>query len=225
MPRFNVVLDFSIVHALCDPTDPNGTPEQIAAQGENLTVELVHQHQGIRSYRAALTVEAAREDDLTDHLIGLFSHLPKYQTGRVGVREAETKPEPGPAAQQDQAPTGSGPDARDETETGPPSLAERQAAHAARMKDDSVEKPFRVQCYFKSDVPFEVLEAGFVKHVAVGNLVSNSMMGAEFVAFVKLNALSADGLEDIVETLLRRAFDAETEESAVNFRPVKTQLI
>ncbi len=212
MPRFNVMLIFTVVPAECDPTDPNGTPKQIAAQAENLVVELVHEHQGVGTYEAVLTVEAARADGLTDHLIGLFSHLPYYETGEFTVVEAKPKPgtvdapkaakdardetETGPAAQQDQAPTGSGPG-----------------------------KPFRVQCYFKSGVPFEVLKAGFVKHVAVGNLVSNATMGGEYVAFVKLNAISADYVEDVVLALLAKAFDAETEESALNFRPIKTQLI
>ncbi len=218
MPCYQVELEFSIVHALYDRTDPKGTPEQIAAHTEGLKVTLMNEHQGIRTYCAVLTVEAASEGGLTDNLVGLFDHLPQYVPGSIRVDELE--PKPGTVA----APIAAN-DARDKVETGPPSLDERQAAHAARIADDSVEKLFGVQCYFKSAVPFEVLKAGFVKHIAIGNLVSNSMMGEEYVAFVSLKATSSYGLEDIVEHLLAKAFDAETEESAFNFRPVKTTLI
>lgn len=208
MPHFEVMIEFSIVHALCDPTDPNGTPEQIGAQGENLIVELVEEHQGIRTYHALLTVEAACKDSLGEHLVGLFSHLPEYKTIEVSIAEGKPEPKLDPVAQQHQAAAESGSD------------------EPVLSPADKVDlEPFRLQCYFKSAVPFEVLRDGFVKHIAVGNLVSNATIGGEFVAFVSLNAISEDGLEDVVETLLRKAFNADTEESALNFRPITTKLI
>ena len=208
MPTYLVTLDFTVVHAECDPTLPNGTPEQIAAQGENLKMTVVNEHQGIRTYVAELAIEAACEDGLTDHLIGLFSHLPDYRTGNVFVAESEAEPKLDSVAERQRAAAESG---SDEPVLSP--------------ADDVDLEPFRVQCYFKSDVPFETLRAGFLKYVAVGNLVSNATIGGEFVAFVSLNAISADGLEAVVEALLAKAFDAETEESAVNFRPITTSVL
>lgn len=191
MPCYHVELEFSIVHAQCDPVSLVGTPEQIAAHTEGLTVTLMSEHQGIRTYCAVLKVEAASETNLTHVLIGHFDHLPQFVPGTMRVDGLEASSD--------------GPD--------------------LGIADDVALDPFRLQCHFKSELPFEVLKTGFIKHIAIGNLVSNAGMAGEFVAFVSLNAISTAGLEGIVEELLSKAFDANTDKSAANFCPITTKLV
>ena len=84
---------------------------------------------------------------------------------------------------------------------------------------------YKVRCHFKSSVPFATLKAGFAKHVAKGNLVSNGNVHGEYFAFVDVESLSHVDLDGVVHGLLAKAFDADTEESAINFKPIKTDVL
>ena len=140
---------------------------------------------------------------LSKKIVGLFNHLPAYETINVDVVEVPGT-EVAPAADE------SGPTTR-----------------------------FRVQCLFMSALSFETLRAGFVKHIAGGNLVSNADRHNEYVAFVDLESVSAEGLEDAAHALLVRAFGAEvpkTEEQreiakisghdpTKDFQPITTKVL
>ncbi len=86
-------------------------------------------------------------------------------------------------------------------------------------------KQFKLQCRFRSTVPFLELLAGFKEHIADGNLVGNGAKPQEYVAFVNLGAVSADSLEDAVETLLARAFTTDAQNSSDCFHSIKTTLL
>lgn len=90
---------------------------------------------------------------------------------------------------------------------------------------DSDLSKFTLCCHFRSGVPFETLKAGFAKHVAVGNLVGNGTVPQEYVAHVEIEADLPDGLTEAVHEVLKKAFDADTDESAINFQPINTSLV
>jgi len=199
MNSYLATLDFAVAYGQCDPTPgqkPPGTPEEIVAQHENMTLVLVsegsEQH---RRYQVRLQLKASNPDTLRKEIIGLFDHLPEYETidsKAIGLGAPD-----------------------------PASLAERQAEAA----EAGPTRPFRVQCLFRSALTFEPLRAGFAEHIAGGNLVSNANQHRQYVAFVDLDAVSAEGLEDAAHTLLTRAFGAHTEESAMNFEPITTRVL
>lgn len=206
MNRYLVTLDFAVAYGQCDQTPgqtPPGTPEEIAAQTENMTLVVISEgSQQCRHYRVELSVKAETSEGklpLSRQIVGLFNHLPGYETISLNVVEA-----PGAYVVPE-----------------PLSLAERQAAAAKSGRTG----PFRVQCLFRSVLPFEALQTAFAKHIAGGNLVSNADRHAEYVAFVDLDAVSADGLDDAAHTLLARAFGAESEESFDNFQPITTKVL
>lgn len=203
MNSYLATLNFAVAYGQCDLTPgqtPPSTPEEIVAQaGENMTLVLVSEgSQQHRRYHATLRVETSTPDALNKQIIGLFNHLPDYETLDVRVLERGLKPAPEPA-----------------------SLAERQAA----ASEAGPTRPFRVQCLFRSALTLETLDAGFIRYAAKGNLVSNANRHCEYVAFVDVEAVSAEGLEDAVRTLLTKAFGADTEESAVNFQPITTKVL
>ena len=203
MPKYLVALDFAVAYGQCDRTlgrKPPGTPEEIVAQGENITLVLVSEgSEQMRRYHVELKVEASGPDGLSKEIIALFEHLPGYITLDVRIIEPSV---PGVAPE-------------------PGSLAERQAAAA----ESGPTTRFRVQCLFRSVLSFEALQAAFAKHIAGGNLVSNADRYSQYVAFVELETVSAEGLEDAAHTLLAKAFGAESEESFDNFVPITTKVL
>lgn len=105
-------------------------------------------------------------------------------------------------------------------------------ASSVDVKPEPIDNPvdgqvrqFNVRCHFRSRLPMDVLASGFAKHVANGHMSPNGMVHLEYVAWMTLNALVDDDVPEMVDSLLARAFDAETEESAVNFQPITTTLL
>lgn len=203
MDSYLVTLDFVVAYGQCDLTldqTPPGTPEGIVAQVGTISLVLVSEgSEQMRRYHVEILIEASTSGDSAKDVIGLFDHLPGYETLTVDVADApgaHVAPEPA-------------------------SLAERQAA----ASESGPTGPFRVQCLFRSVLPFDRLQAFFTEHVAGGNLVSNAHRHNEYVALVDFEAVSAEGLEDATHFLLARAFGADTEESADNFQPITTRLL
>lgn len=90
---------------------------------------------------------------------------------------------------------------------------------------DKPTQSYRVQCVFSSMENFDRLHKAFYAHIAEGHLVSNGLVKNQFVAFVGLNAVSAEGLERMAEALLSTAFGADSAETAGNFKPIRTVVL
>lgn len=83
----------------------------------------------------------------------------------------------------------------------------------------------QVVCHFRSGVPSFRLFQQFGKNVACGVMLNYPDQPTQYVALVLIEAPFADGLPETVESLLRKAFEADSEESAINFTAIKTSVI
>ncbi len=104
--------------------------------------------------------------------------------------------------------------------------------HVDPVKYPPVEKPvdgetrqYNLRCHFRSGLPMDVLAIGFKTHVANGHLSPNGMIQLEYVAWITVETANVSDIENGIERLLAKAFDAETEESKVNFQPITTTLL
>ena len=100
------------------------------------------------------------------------------------------------------------------------------------VKPEPMDKPVdgkmcqcNVRCHFRSGLPMDVLATGFAKHVANGHMGPNGTVQLEYVAWITIETANVSNIENGVERLLAKAFDAETEESRVNFQPITTTLL
>jgi len=82
-----------------------------------------------------------------------------------------------------------------------------------------------IVCRFQSDVPFFRLSQQLASQVAVGSLLNHPASVNQYVAVVFIGAPTNRGLGETVEGLLIKAFEAETEESAINFKSIKTVVL
>jgi len=105
-------------------------------------------------------------------------------------------------------------------------------ASSVDVKPEPTDKPvegktrqYNVRCHFRSGVPLKVLLNSFKEHIANGHMGPNGTVQLEYVAWVTVYMLSGDDVLQTVEDLLRKAFAADTEESAVNFQPITINLL
>jgi hypothetical protein len=84
---------------------------------------------------------------------------------------------------------------------------------------------YAVVCHFHSTEAYFRLNNAFYEHVAEGFFFAAPKKGGHYVAYVVIHAPISDGLEETVEALLRKAFDAEISEKADRFAEVTTNLL
>ncbi len=82
-----------------------------------------------------------------------------------------------------------------------------------------IERVCTIRCVFKSNVPYFKLAQQFNREVANGVLKPGAGGSGEYTALVYLNIEGNEGTPEAVETMLRRAFEAEAEDrkTAVKF--------
>lgn len=101
-------------------------------------------------------------------------------------------------------------------------------AKGAEVGDDDeakIEPVCRIRCAFESDVPYFRLAQQFNKHVATGCLKPGAAGHGEYIAIVDLDCEANAETPANIEALLRRAFEADTQQSAINFRDPNTKVI
>lgn len=203
MPRYLVTLDFRFAFAKCDPTPgqkPPGLPEEIAELTPDLLLQCIKEEEGVRTHHAELVYEADTADGLREALCNTFNHLVGFEVINQGVAPVKY----------------------------PEATTDKPVDDRAHLYDNPVDGKMcqcNVRCHFRSGLPMDVLATGFAKHVANGHLSPNGTVQLEYVAWVTIETANVSDIDNGVERLLAKAFDAETEESAVNFQPITTTLL
>jgi len=212
MQSYLVTLDFHIAYGRCDPTPgktPPGTPEQIAAADDRMSLALIEEAPGddkIRIYHCEVLCEAETDDGLIEAVVANFSHLAGFEVVDSAVDRVKYPPAK--------------------------SVSEGTIAVGAATKATRAAEPTKatgehvVICHFRSVEAFFRLNNAFHAHFAEDGLFFNAPgKPGHYVAYVVMQAPMSDGLEETVEALLRDTFDANSEETAAHFTEVTTNLL